>query len=81
MITAQQLKDKYESDLKQLQQDCKHGDISDWMSEAWAPGHLTGACVKCCNVCWKTIERRNELSFTFTQSSTIPGFNPDLEVK
>jgi len=56
-MKAQELLDKYESDLKQLQEVCKHEDVTDFIDEWWAPAHSTGAKVKTCNICWKTIER------------------------
>jgi len=58
METAKKLKEKYEKELKELQEDCKHEDISDWLTEEWAPAHSTGWLVKSCNICWKIIQRK-----------------------
>jgi len=55
MTTAKQLRDKFEKDLKQLQDNCKH-EPSDWMEHVWAPSHYSGFQVKQCNNCWKIIK-------------------------
>ena len=54
-MTAKELRAKFEADLKQLQDTCKHKEISDWMEYHWAPGHCSGK-VKICKKCEKTIE-------------------------
>ena len=46
MKTAKELKDKYEADLKELQDTCPHTDQSDWMDHYWAPAHSSGFEVK-----------------------------------
>lgn len=55
-ITAKQLKEKYEEDLKQLQRSCKHEKISRWLPA----GDLRIIIneVKQCEICWKFISRR-----------------------
>lgn len=58
MKTAQQLYEKYQSDLERLQSECKHLEQSDWLNEEWAPAHGTGFQVKVCSFCNKTIDRR-----------------------
>jgi len=58
MVTAQELKDKYKKDLKKLQDNCKHEDVSDWIQEYWAPGHMSDFEVKICNICEKTVSKR-----------------------
>ena len=53
MKTAQELKDKFDKDLEELQNNCKHEDVTDWLIEEWAPAHSTGYVVKQCRICWK----------------------------
>jgi len=57
MKSAQELKDKYENDLKELQNKCKH-EKTVWCIEEWAPAHRTGWEVLTCKNCWKKIERK-----------------------
>lgn len=64
-MTAQELKDKFDSDLKQLQETCNHEDISGWLNLEWAPAHYAGVKVKVCNVCWKHIERKEDPPITY----------------
>jgi hypothetical protein len=56
-LSAEQLKDKYEADLKYLQQTCKHEKISQWLPYYWAPAHYSHD-VRQCVTCWKVIEER-----------------------
>ena len=54
MKTAKQLREKYESDLKKLQEKCSH-EKSTWMDNMVYPGHIYGA-VLVCDVCDKVID-------------------------
>ena len=54
-MTAEQLRNQFESDLKNLQDHCPH-DKSEWMLDSWAPGHFHGE-VKVCLNCEKVMER------------------------
>jgi len=58
MKTYKQLEKQFESDVEELQKNCKHEDISDWIEEWWAVGHSTGHRIKVCNICNKIIRRR-----------------------
>ena len=58
MISAKKLKEEYERKLKDLQNECSHNDISEWMEHSWAPAHFSGFQLKQCNYCWKIIEYR-----------------------
>jgi len=58
-MTAKELYEKYEKDLKDLQDNCKHGDVSDWLTYYWAPGHSNSEA-KQCNICHKIMETRND---------------------
>ena len=52
---AQLLHEKYEQDLKDLQETCPHEQLSDWMSVMWAPGHLCNYDAQVCMECNKHI--------------------------
>ena len=57
MKTAKQLKDKYEKDLKDLQETCKHEKVSNWLSY----GNVrirTNDRVKQCEICWTYLQRK-----------------------
>jgi len=72
MKTAKQLQDKYESDLKKLQESCKHPDITDWEEEWYMPGHSSGNYIKTCRICWKVIERKKP-KVRFEEKETAGG--------
>ena len=57
MITAKQLKDKYEKDLEQLQETCKHEKVSGWL-EYGDIRIRTGDRVKQCEICWTFLQRK-----------------------
>ena len=49
MITAKELREKFEKDLKELQDNCLHEE-KKWLPYMWAPGHFAGevlTCLKC----------------------------------
>lgn len=52
-MNAQELREIYDRDLKELQYNCKH-EKSEWMQYSWAPGHM-GAMVLVCECCEKTL--------------------------
>jgi len=60
MSELKKLKQKYDADVKQLQESCPHPEISDWMPVQWAPGHYSGYSVKLCKRCGKTLDRRGD---------------------
>ena len=53
-MTAEELHNKYEEDLKKLQESCPHEHTQEG-NEYWAPGHGTGRVVEMCLDCWKTV--------------------------
>ena len=55
MVTAKELKKKYDRDLKKLQETCKHENISDWLVETDSHGDDTGVRIKQCKICWKLL--------------------------
>lgn len=56
MKTAKQLKERYEEDLKQLQETCKHEKVSGWLP--CGDLRITVNEVKQCKICWMYISRR-----------------------
>ena len=52
--TAKQLREKYESDLKKLQEKCSH-EKSTWMDNVSSSGHIYGT-VLVCDFCDKVID-------------------------
>ena len=74
MITAKELRDKFDADLKALQEVCKHEDTGE-AEECWAPGHFSGSTVKYCKVCEKILERRESIwePQQFVVSENEPG--------
>ena len=54
MITAKQLKDKYEKDLKELQSTCKHPETK-WYEIVEMHGNLIGVQQLQCKICWDTL--------------------------
>jgi len=55
-MTAQELKERYDKDLKELQESCPH-DEAKWMPFMWAPGHFAGEHLLCSR-CWKVVDKR-----------------------
>lgn len=54
--TAKELQEQYEKDVQQLQENCKHKDISDWLIVREIHFNDTGIKVKQCNTCWKELK-------------------------
>jgi len=46
---------RHQEEINNLQNNCSHEKVSQWMPFMWAPGHF-GADVKCCEFCGKVIE-------------------------
>ena len=69
-MSAQELIDKYNEDLKNLQETCQHENISDWAMEYWAPAHSTGRQVKYCINCWKNVEVKESPALQFIEIQT-----------
>lgn len=55
-MTAQELRSKFEADLKALQDSCLH-EVTKVMPYMWAPGHF-GDDVEVCNKCEKIIKEK-----------------------
>ena len=54
-MTAQELRDQFDIDLKKLQEECLHLETG-WAEESWAIGHMTGRQIRYCKVCEKHLE-------------------------
>ena len=51
-----EMQKRHEKEVADLQAQCSHQKVSDWMPFMWAPGHF-GADVKVCEDCGKILER------------------------
>jgi len=55
-----QMRKRHEKEIDDLQKNCPHKKISDWMPFMWAPGHF-GGDVKVCLFCGKIVCNNNDL--------------------
>jgi len=62
MSKIEDLLAKHKKEIEDLQEECKHEKISDWMDEWWAPGHSTFRQVKVCEECNKIVETRDMIN-------------------
>jgi hypothetical protein len=53
------IRKRHAEEIKNFERSCKHGKLSDWMEEWWAPGHSTGIMVRVCKRCGKIVESKN----------------------
>jgi hypothetical protein len=51
----EEMRTRHKKEIEDLQNSCKHKDISDWMPYYWAIGHFSHN-VRVCNFCGKTVE-------------------------
>jgi hypothetical protein len=58
MSAAERLYEQYQRDLKRLQDNCPHEQLTDWMEEWWAPGHATERMVRACTNCNKVVQAK-----------------------
>lgn len=68
MKTAKELREKFEKDLKELQDNCKHKD-TEWLPNLFAPGHFHGQ-VKVCKKCSKRLEEKAGDNITYNITTT-----------
>ena len=68
MSKAKELRDKFEADLKKLQDDCPHKEVEK-IPYMWSPGHNSGDCIVCleCNKILKHLPL-SPLKVNFTNS-------------
>ena len=57
MLTAKEIREKCEKDIRELQKICPHLETI-WAEECWAPGHFTGKKIQMCTRCEKVIENQ-----------------------
>ena len=57
METAKEMRARHERELEELQEQCLHPKVSDWLLQEWAPGHFVGE-VKICELCEKVLAGR-----------------------
>lgn len=76
-MTAKELKDKYENDLKELQDKCTHEKTTQ-MEYHWAPGHSSGRLVEVCDYCWKNLGEKGFIKMPLPNENII---FPKPEVK
>jgi len=58
MSELEKLRKDFETKKQELQDNCPHTELSDWMDYQWAIGHSSGYEVKVCERCEKIIKRR-----------------------
>lgn len=58
MSEYRKLKEEFEQNVKKLQENCEHEELTDWKHRMWAPGHYTNTEVKMCKRCGKTVKER-----------------------
>jgi len=66
---VKQMRARHRKEISTLQLNCKHKDLSNWMSYEWAPGHSSGL-VKVCNTCDKIIEEKSYFPTIIEKIST-----------
>lgn len=72
-----QMRERHKKDIENLQNNCKHTDISGWMDYMWAPGHF-GLPVKVCKFCGKIIKRK-KMKFNIKPIKEGKGEKPDTK--
>ena len=66
MEDIKQMKNRHKMEIEELQENCKHEKISEWVDFMWAPGHYGGQ-VKVCKFCGKIIKEQK----TFNEDKII----------
>ena len=56
MEDVRQMRARHQVELEELQENCLHKEISDWIDYYWAPAHCGGK-VRICNFCDKIMLR------------------------
>jgi len=57
MSEYKKLKEKFEQDVKELQENCPHKVLSEPIEVYWAPGHSSGYSSRFCECCNKQMYR------------------------
>lgn len=58
MSELEKLQKEFNLRKEQLQNNCLHPKLSDWLEEWRAIAHTTGYLVQCCEICGKIIHRK-----------------------
>jgi hypothetical protein len=64
MSKAKELRDKFDKELKDLQDNCPHTETEE-MPYMWAPGHYADNNVIVCKECDKIVGQGGERTFPF----------------
>lgn len=75
METINEMRERHGREIEELQKNCKHPEISDWMNYMWAPGHFLGK-VKVCKICGEIVERDPSLDI-IQESLLHPDITPE----
>ena len=63
MENINEMRKRHNEEIEELQKNCKHEVISDWIEQQFAPGHSTGNYVKICNFCGKIVKDKNRYEY------------------
>ena len=58
METLTQMTERHLAEVKELQENCTHPHMSNWIEETHSPCRYTGCEVKYCEICRKELARR-----------------------
>lgn len=59
MENINEMRNRHEKEIAELQKYCNHIEISDWIEVQYAPACSTGQYVKVCRFCDKVIEKKH----------------------
>jgi hypothetical protein len=69
----EQMKERHRKEIEELENNCKHEKISEWVMSLWAPGHI-GPNIKYCEFCGKVMETQpTEIVTSFDDFDSLPG--------
>lgn len=56
MSEYEKLKREFDEEVKRLQENCSHTEVTEWLPYMWAPGHYMGEA-KVCKRCGAIVDR------------------------
>lgn len=59
MEDIEAMTERHKREIAELRSQCKHKDVSNWMTYMWAPGHCHGE-VRVCEFCGEIVETRGQ---------------------
>lgn len=59
MSKIDDMRKRHKKEIQALQNNCQHDEVSGWLLNMWAPGHIDGEVIVCKD-CGKVIKKRNE---------------------